>query len=323
MAAGAALRHAARVSGTGIRRFADDDAPEAAALVRTLWPHLMLTAERLLHDLRSTPARAHEVAWVAVSEKEIVGYADGRLHWRADDPTVAMLWVGVREDARREGVGTELHERLSTHLVAHGARTLRSSVADDSGRGFAAHHGYHETRREHFSTLDPREADLSDLPELERKHALEGYHVVTLGTLLDRPHDLHALYAEAEDDIPSDDRRGELAFDEWERETLRNPMLDPDASTTVVHRDRPVSFAWLLVDRDGGFAEHELTGTLRRHRGLGLARLAKLAALRWCAVNGIHTVLTANDAENTPMLRINGRLGYRPTIVSSEIARVI
>ena len=113
-----------------IRPFDEGDAPAAADLLRVLWPHEITTPASLLHELRSAPSRAHERAIVAVRDAEVVGFGLGGLRWRAADPTVAEVWVGVREDARGLGVGTELHARLVEHLAAHGARTLRSGFED-------------------------------------------------------------------------------------------------------------------------------------------------------------------------------------------------
>jgi GNAT superfamily N-acetyltransferase len=316
-------RSGAPATAPRIRPFERGDAEDVAALLQEIWPHLVLSPARLLHDLENAPERAHMGGWVGVAGGEISGYGEGHLRWRAADPTVANLWVAVHPEARGAGLGTALHEQVVAHLASRGARTLRSWVADEGGRRFAARQGYAETRREQLWTLDPRDADLSELPELSGRRREAGYRVVRLRDLLGRPRDLHALYAEAEDDIPSDDVRGELDYEEWERETLQNPLLDADASVTILKGDRPVSFAWLLVDRKTGRAEHELTGTVRDERGRGLARLAKLAALRWCADHGVHTVLTANDSENAAMLRINERLGYRATVISSEIAKTI
>jgi RimJ/RimL family protein N-acetyltransferase len=146
---------------------------------------------------------------------------------------------------------------------------------------------------------------------------------VPLRDLRDRTRELHALWEEAAKDIPSDDEHGDIDFDEWQRETMGNPLLDLDASMTVLDGERPVAFAWLLIDREGGRGEHDLTGTLRAYRGRGLARLAKLAGIRWCRENDIRTLLTGNDAENAPMLAVNDRLGYRPTVFHVEFAREI
>ena len=62
----------------------------------------------------------------------------------------------------------------------------------------------------------------------------------------------------------------------------------------------------------GGRAAHDMTGTVREYRRRGLARLAKMAALRWCADSGVRTVFTSNDTTNADMLALNEHLGYRP-----------
>jgi GNAT superfamily N-acetyltransferase len=305
-----------------VRPFRDEDAAGVARVVGALSPEVLTTPASLLHWLHGQPPRARTAGWVAVDGGEVVGWAQGRLRWTVADPGVGGAWVGVLPRARRQGAGGRLYELAEEHVSAAGAHTIRSSVGDDAdGRGFAERRGYRETRQGQFWTIDPAAADLSELPELAAARGAEGFRLATLGELLDRPRDLHALYDEAEFDIPGDDERTVLPYAEWKEETLGNPLLDPEASVLVLHGDRPVAFAWLLVDRDGGRAEHELTGTLRAYRGRGLARLAKLASLRWCADHAVTTVLTANDAENAPMLAVNRRLGYRPTIVLSDIAK--
>jgi hypothetical protein len=66
--------------------------------------------------------------------------------------------------------------------------------------------------------------------------------------------------------------------EEWRRFILGNPLLDQQASVVVVDIDqRIVSLAWLLIDHDRRRAENEWTAALPELRGLGLARLAKLA----------------------------------------------
>jgi aryl-alcohol dehydrogenase-like predicted oxidoreductase len=53
------------------------------------------------------------------------------------------------------------------------------------------------------------------------------------------------------------------------------------------------------------------TGTLREHRGRGLAKLAKSMAGRKAAEAGITAAYTCNDEVNRPMLAITEWLGYR------------
>jgi GNAT superfamily N-acetyltransferase len=68
-----------------------------------------------------------------------------------------------------------------------------------------------------------------------------------------------------------------------------------------------------LVKRDGDRMWSDMTATLPTHRGRGLARLVKLAALHRAAADGVAMAYTSNDAANAPMLAVNRRLGYRTT----------
>lgn len=302
-----------------IRDFCDEDARPAAAMLREAAPYFLLTADLLVHDLRGTPERAHYRMLVAEEEGRLVGFADALLRWRAADPGIGFVWVCVAPGARRRGIGSALLEAAVEHVASRGVHTLNSS-ADPGSVAFAERFGFVRTRTEQLWEIDPGEVDLSELDALERAQAAAGFRLVPLRELLDRPRELHELYVATEEDVPTDYPRGELPFEEWERETLTKPLLDPDGSMNVLHGDRPVSFAWLLVDREGGRGEHELTGTLPDYRGRGLARLAKLAALRWAREAGVLTLLTGNDEENAPMLAINRRLGYRPGPVWVELA---
>ena len=169
--------------------------------------------------------------------------------------------------------------------------------------------------------LDPREADLSGLEQLERERATEGFRLVPLRELRGRSAELYALDAATMRDIPADQPAAHVGYDEWVVELLRDPDLDDDGSFVVLHGDRPVSFAWLRADRESGRALNEMTGTLAEYRGRGLARLVKLATVRWAAENGITEILTANDRENSPMLALNRSLGYRPLVTETTYAR--
>ncbi|MBD0329560.1 MAG: GNAT family N-acetyltransferase [Thermoleophilia bacterium] len=306
-----------------IRLFREDDARPVADLMRRLVPQYLVTPALILHWLRSAPERAHSRLWVAEVEGRVVGLAWVDLKWWAADPGIGSIFLLIDTPSRRRGLGSALYDAAERHLLDHGAWKLEAQVVDDDGRRFAERRGYHETRRERLSQLDVPTADLSELPELAAAKAAEGVRVVPLRDLVSRARELHALYEEAAKDMPTDDPHGDVDFDEWERETLGNPLLDAEGSMNVLDGDRPVAFAWLLVDREGGRAVHELTGTLRAYRGRGLARLAKLAAIEWCREHGIRTLLTGNDTENAPMLAINDRLGYRPTVVDAEYVRVV
>ena len=73
-----------------------------------------------------------------------------------------------------------------------------------------------------------------------------------------------------------------------------------------------MAYAALSTDPHTRRGRNEGTATAARHRGRGLATLAKLAQLRWAAENGIERIVTDNDERNAPMLATNSRLGYEP-----------
>ena len=306
-----------------IRSFREDDARAVASLLRAITPDYLISPELVIHWLAAAPKRASARQWVAVDGGHVVGWGYGELKWSAVDPGIGALWAAVRTDARRRGVGAALYDVAEAHLRENGVWKLESWLGDDAGRRFAERRGFEQTRVERSSQLDVRRADLSELPALEAEKTAAGFRLAPLRDLLADRATVHSLYSDVHKDMPGDDERADLDFDEWERETMQNPLLDLDGSVNVLDGDRPVAFAWLLVDYEGRQAEHELTGTLREYRGRGLARLAKLAAIRWCVDNRIDTLLTGNDAENAPMLAINNRLGYVPTIERAEVAKTL
>ena len=304
------------------RPFLEDDAPAVADLMRRTVPGYLVTAERLLHWRRSAPQGAEFHDWVAEDDRQIVAYANAFFQWWLE-PGIAEPWVLVAPESRRRGIGAHLYEQAEHDLVERGAWKLKTNAFDDDGRRFASRRGYAETRRERLSELDVRAADVSELDQLEAVKAAEGYAIAPLRQLRERETELHALYLEAAKDMPGDDPHREVELEQWRRDTLEDPLLDLDGSMNVVEGGRPVAFAWIVSDREGRRAEHELTGTLRADRGRGLARLAKLAVVRWCRENGIDTLLTGNDSANAHMLAINDRLGYVPSVVHTEVAKVL
>jgi GNAT superfamily N-acetyltransferase len=143
--------------------------------------------------------------------------------------------------------------------------------------------------------------------EIPRRQGLE---VATLSELAGAEEPLFELWGEA-GAFPPGATGGVPTFDEWRRFILGNPLLDPEGSFTLLRAGRPVALSWLLVDRERLKAEHEWTATLPELRGQGLARLAKLHAIRWAAEHGFRELLTDNDSDNIAMLELNRSLGFR------------
>jgi GNAT superfamily N-acetyltransferase len=294
-----------------IREYEDADAEEAAALLADNSPWLW-TAAGLRHRIAALPPRANRASWVAEDGGSVVGWAEAEFDWVAERDDIGTLYVLVSPHDRRRGIGAALFDLAAAHLEGHAASELRSWSFPESD-AFLERRGFTPSRRERLSAVDPRSVDTSALDELQ-----DGLRIVPLGALEDRLAEVHGVYAEAAADMPADHRETNLPFDEWLAETVAEPDLSRDGSVVVLLDGRPAALSWLKVDRERGFAEQELTGTARAYRRRGLARLAKLAVLRWAANNAVGRVTTGNDAENTAMLALNDELGFRPFAVETE-----
>jgi GNAT superfamily N-acetyltransferase len=301
-----------------IRPFEQDDAQAVAALLHEDDPPWPITSEGLLHWQGSRPTRARAASWIALEEDEVVGWAEAHLLWTTSAEGVGEPWTFVQPSQRCRGHGGKLFEVAVQHLVAAGARVLETWAETDAASAFLERRGWKPGGGERVSLLDLARADPSVLAGLERTKADEGFSLAPLRDLLDRPHELHALDAATTADVPATFVEDDVRYDEWVGRVLEHPQLSLDESFVVLQDDRPVAFTLLEVDQDHGLASNEMTGTLPELRGRGLARLAKLAAIRWAKEEGFRTVLTTNDEQNSAILRLNESLGYRPVGRESE-----
>jgi GNAT superfamily N-acetyltransferase len=293
-----------------IREFRPEDVSGVVALLREVDETNVVTEAAVLHRHRSTPAKAHAKVWIAEDGAQIVGHARAYRPWDTSEPTVGELGIAVAPDARHRGIGRDLYERAVAHLRLVAARTA-GCWAQPEGVPFLERRGHERRRSSRKSALDLRAADLTNLPVLEREKEREGFRVVALREVFDRPRDLFDLDVATSRDEPSDYPIDAMEYDEWLRSTYEHPGPSHEGSRVVVAGDRLV--AWALISTDGaGRGVNEFTGTLPEFRGRGLARLAKLAVAAWARDNGVEVIYTGNDAVNAPMLAINGRLGYRP-----------
>jgi GNAT superfamily N-acetyltransferase len=301
--------------GTTIREFqpADAEAISEALARRGLY---VLTGRGVQHEVDSSPTRACARFWVAIKDADLVGWALAHLKWTSD-PSVGHLEVVVVPDARGLGIGSALWGIAERHLLGLRPRKLDTSADHPDSIAFVERRGFDRTRHSIVSGLDVSAASVpaQDLPR--------GLRVVPLRDLSGLTDEFFELFLAAEQDVPADEPRGQMTFQEWNRVTLQHPDLELDGSFAVVEDQRLVAFALLIVDRDRRRAWNEMTGTLPSHRGRGLATIVKSATIRWAGANGIDRIVTNNDAENSPMLAINRRLGYRPVKMIVDYEREV
>ncbi|MGH3052489.1 MAG: GNAT family N-acetyltransferase [Gaiellaceae bacterium] len=304
-----------------IREFRRADADKVAALLNEAEPPEGVTGPGIVHWQEKQPERAHVASWVAEEDGEIVGWSRAAMRWAVSSEQVGGLWGFVHPTQRRRGLGSELHERGAAHLLGCGARVLESwSTTEPEARLLLAQ-GFRPARKGTILALETASADLSGLPELERRMGEDGFRLVPLAAVLDRTRDLHAVDAEAIEDVPDTYAEDDVRFEDWLDEALGHPQLTKDGSFVALHRERPVAHALIHLEPGSRIAANEMTATARDFRRRGLARLVKLATIRWAVENGFPTIMTGTDEANAGMNALNESLGYRPIATETQYLR--
>jgi L-amino acid N-acyltransferase YncA len=293
-----------------IRPFHEDDADVVAALLDEDPVPEGVTGEGIRHWLASQPERGRAAVWVADEEGSVAGWARARIRWATSAEGVGEVTAFVSPSRRRRGLGGALYDRAHAHLVEVGARLIESWTTVEPGERFLVARGFRPVREQIVLQLDLDTADLSGLDPLRSERRAEGYEVVPLGALLDRPEELHALDARATADVPGTFPEDDVRLEDWLGEALGHPQLTREGSFLVLAGGMPVAYSFLHVAPRSRVAANEMTGTDPGHRRKGLARLAKLAATAWAREEGYRVIKTACDQDNTGMLHLNRTLGY-------------
>jgi GNAT superfamily N-acetyltransferase len=304
-----------------IREFRRQDADAVAALLNEAEPPEGVTGPGIVHWQEKQPERARVASWVAEEDGEIVGWARAAMRWAVSSERVGELWGFVRPGMRGRGLGSQLHERSAAHLLGCGARVLESWSTTEPEARFLLAQGFRPARKGTILALETASADLSSLPELERRMGEEGFRLVPLAAVLDRTRDLHAVDAEAIEDVPDTYAEDDVRFEDWLDEALGHPQLTKEGSFVALHGERPVAHALIHLEPGSRIAANEMTATARDFRRRGLARLVKLATIRWAAENGFRTIMTGTDEANAGMNALNESLGYRPIATETQYLR--
>ncbi|MDR7279350.1 GNAT family N-acetyltransferase [Catenuloplanes atrovinosus] len=288
-----------------------DDAPALVALRHTVYPYLVRGEASTRRQLATPPPDSSLAAFVAVSGTgEVVGFSTAFRNTSTSAPHAGQVsLLHVHPAHRGRGHGSALLTASLSHLRGCGLRNVRGYVTPES-LPFATARGFTASRELRYSRLDLT-TPLPPPPPLP-----SGYTLVPVSALTDRA--LFAAETGGVADEPSDVAPDALTFDHWRYDVWEEPGLDRDASFAVLDPDCAVASFSLLL-RDGDRYWSDMTATLPAHRGLGLARLAKTAALSHAAATGGTVAYTSNDTANAPMLAVNTRLGYVPTATALSV----
>ncbi|MFJ6754487.1 MULTISPECIES: GNAT family N-acetyltransferase [unclassified Streptomyces] len=262
--------------------------------------------------LRVPSARGRAVLWAAeegAGVAALVLFSD-----EANRHTAFVDVLAVPPQARRQGVGTALWERVREELVADGRTSVEAMVdLGGPGQAFAESLG--------FVNVLPMAWYEQELPDRPAPvPATPGYEILTWhGLVPDVWAPAAAAAHGAMEDAPSGDM--DIQLEPWTAPRLHSVqqlILDRGGELTTVAAVTPEGEVGaytelVLPDPAGTRAFQYDTVVTPRHRGHGLGRAVKLhmaaqAAERYPALRRIAT--TVAD-ENTPMRTVNESLGYR------------
>ncbi|NUT21031.1 MAG: GNAT family N-acetyltransferase [Hamadaea sp.] len=292
------------------------DAAAFNALRRVVTPYQVFSAERILHVWEVTPERAYAKVLIAEVDGQVVGAGRASFNTWTTEQGAANFFIMVHPDHRRQGIGGRLYATLDAHLAEHGAqKTQVWATEDEDVAGFLERRGFERTGELRYSKLDL--TDVSNLPPVPELP--DG--VVLVSAREAGPEQLYAVDAATVVDEPGETAMDAVPYDDWYAEIWQNPAVDLDLSVVALADGVAAAYTLVEVDRSSGRMWSGGTGTLRSHRGRGLAKLAKSDAVRRAAAAGVTAAYTSNDEVNAPMLAVNEWLGYRPAAAQFSYLR--
>jgi RimJ/RimL family protein N-acetyltransferase/N-acetylglutamate synthase-like GNAT family acetyltransferase len=284
-----------------VREATDDDAETVARLLLEADDSRVISAESIVHQRRTRPERGRMVDMVAELDGTVAGAGAAGLNISTKTEGAGWAFVTVDSGLRRQGIGRALGARLVDHLreigVTKATTFFRSS---EEGERWATAQGWSQLLVGPLIAVDPRTVPEPSIPA--------GYRCVAMAELTPGAV-FEAVRVAALDEptpVPHDDIRLDDFLRDW-----NEPDNDLESSTAVLDEDGSVvAFTFLVAT--GARAQHGFTGTVREHRGRGLATAAKRRALRTAADRGVTRVTTSNAEENAAMRAINRKLGFEP-----------
>jgi GNAT superfamily N-acetyltransferase len=245
-----------------------------------------------------------------------------------DDVEACWVLLGVAPSARRNGVGSALHDALLRAVRLAGRSIVQVEVPHRGrtetwpGIEFARRRGYSLALREarHVLALPLPESRLAAEPR-------DGYVVHTWRDTC--PAELLDAYCRLREAFTGEAPTGDLIIAEqhWGHDRVRDLEQRRRAqrrsawtALAVSAEGAPAGFTELVAADDESDAHQNQTLVLPGHRGHGLGIALKVANVRCLATDrpDVEQVDTTVDPDNRPMNAVNAALGFEPVDMHDE-----
>ena len=269
-----------------VLHLANPDLPEAAGNV-----------EGLRHNRDSNPDLTYVVGRL---DREPAGC--GYIELKNASYVVAQ--VDVVPKLRGRGVGTALLAEISRVAAANSRHQLQGEVreSDAESRAYFERRGFVRVGGEQAVALDLAQHDPQPV------EPPPGVAIVSREERSELAEAMYEVSKEAEEDIPG--AMPDRSFELWRSRELDRPSRNPALTFIALAGDEVVGYAGL--DEYGVDAFHGLTAVKRAWRGQGVATALKRSQIAAAKERGVKRLVTESEERNTPMRRLNEKLGYRP-----------
>ncbi len=235
---------------------------------------------------------------------------------------LAQVWVPA--DRRRRGLGGALLARLEEFVRGAGRPGVMVTVPDTEPDGLAVakHPGLDERGHHVESVLDVTTFQDADAAAAVSRIAAAGIELTEVPEDADDTawQRVYAFFCERFREAPdTSGGGGELPYSVF-RSFLAHPW-----QVLLAQRDgEPVGLTSLMLRED---APHRLntlfTGVHADERGHGVAAALKAEHARLIRLAGWREIWTQNMDQNTPILAVNARLGFRPVGGYRDLGRAL
>jgi mycothiol synthase len=288
------------------RAVGDADLEAMVAVRRRVNPDVHPRVDNLRHHLETNPTLTYLIARLGV-EPVGCGFVE------STPSAYAQGDIEVVPERRRRGIGSALLAEASACAAALGKHSLQFEVreSDADSITFLERRGYARVGAERAVSLALAGAVREPLDPPA------GIRIVSRAEEPGRLDDLYAVALEAERDIPG--ASGDRTFEAWRAEEIDRPSRRPALFFLALSGGEIVGYAALNVFGNPREAHHGLTGVKRAWRRRGVATALKRALIAAAADHGIERLTTGSEERNTPMRRLNEKLGYRPDAARSTV----
>jgi GNAT superfamily N-acetyltransferase len=290
----------------------------AASMARDLPEEPVPTLDQVHGTLSSAGLDSRHLLWTATEGDDVVGVARLRLFGGSGRSHLGQFTIDVHPAHRRRGVGTRLLDAVAAAARDERRRCLVVEASSDTpGVAFLEARGFACVLSLSLLLLSVHE--VSGIEEIVRADH-PGYRLTRwLGVVPGELAETFATAKSAMGDMPT----GEMDYGttDWDADRVRDMAEvvekrgDTLLTVAALHDETIAGFTELVIPvGDGTRAIQYDTAVVPGHRGNGLGLWVKAGMLDWLRAEwpAVAEIETDNAEDNSHMLTVNERLGFRP-----------